>query len=133
FVIVSVIYVLVTGGASATVLAVMGFVYGFFQFGMYASFGAYFSELFPPALRGSGLAFAYNFGRAGSAVFVMLVPLVALSTGVSAAMAIMGAFGIAIVILTVAFLPETVGSDLRNLEEDGSDIPTIAESVMPGP
>jgi hypothetical protein len=83
---------------------------------MYASFGAYFTELFPTELRGSGQAFAYNFGRAGSAFFVMLVPLVALSTGLSAAMGIMGAIGIGIVVLAIAFLPETAGSTLHDLD-----------------
>jgi hypothetical protein len=84
---------------------------------MYASFGAYFTELFPTELRGAGQAFAYNFGRAGSAFFVMFVPLVALSTGLSAAMGIMGAVGIAIVALATAFLPETAGRALVDLED----------------
>jgi MFS family permease len=116
FVIMSLTFVLTTAGASAAMLALVAFVYGFFQFGMYASFGAYFTELFPTELRGAGQAFAYNFGRAGSAFFVMFVPLVALSTGLSAAMGIMGAVGIAIVVLSVAFLPETAGSELQDLD-----------------
>ncbi|MBO9604183.1 MAG: MFS transporter [Novosphingobium sp.] len=118
FVATSLFYVLATRGGSPTVLGLSGFVYGFFQFGMYASFGAYFTELFPTELRGAGQAFAYNFGRAGSAFFVMFVPLVALSTGLSAAMGIMGAIGIAIVIVTIVFLPETAGSELRDLHSD---------------
>jgi MFS family permease len=116
FVILSLTFVLTTAGASATVLALVAFLYGFFQFGMYASFGAYFTELFPTELRGAGQAFAYNFGRAGSAFFVMFVPMVALSTGLSAAMGIMGAVGIAIVLVAIAFLPETAGSALHDLE-----------------
>jgi MFS family permease len=116
FMIMSLTFVLTTAGASATMLALVAFLYGFFQFGMYASFGAYFTELFPTELRGSGQAFAYNFGRAGSAFFVMLVPLVALSTGLSAAMGIMGAIGIGIVVLAIAFLPETAGSALHDLD-----------------
>lgn len=117
FVLTSLFYVLGTGGISAPLLTIVGLIYGFFQFGMYASFGAYFTELFPTELRGTGQAFAYNFGRAGSAFFVMLVPLVALSTGLSAAMGIMGAVGIAIMVLAIAFLPETAGSELKNLED----------------
>jgi MFS family permease len=115
FVIMALTFVLTTAGASGVALALVACVYGFFQFGMYASFGAYFTELFPTELRGAGQAFAYNFGRAGSAFFVMFVPLVALSTGLGAAMGIMGAVGIAIVVLAIAFLPETVGSELRDL------------------
>jgi len=116
FVLSSAVYVAATAGGSAMFLGIVGFVYGFFQFGMYASFGAYFTELFPTELRGTGQAFAYNFGRAGSAFFVMIVPLLALSTGLSAAMGIMGAVGITIVIVAVAFLPETVGSELKDLD-----------------
>jgi len=116
FVALSLTFVLTTAGASAQLLALVAFCYGFFQFGMYASFGAYFTELFPTELRGAGQAFAYNFGRAGSAAFVMFVPLVALSTGLSAAMGIMGAIGIAVVILSVMFLPETAGRELHDLQ-----------------
>ena len=125
FVITSLSYVLLTVGGSVTLLTIAGFIYGFFQFGMYASFGAYFTELFPTELRGTGQAFAYNFGRAGSAFFVMVVPLIALSTGLSAAMGIMGTVGIAIVILSVLFLPETVGSMLSDLDEE----PTAAATA----
>lgn len=67
-------------------------------------------------MRGAGQAFAYNFGRAGSAFFVMFVPLVALSTGLSAAMGIMGAIGIGVVVLSILFLPETAGRELHDLE-----------------
>lgn len=117
FVIMSLTFVLTTAGASAQLVALIACIYGFFQFGMYASFGAYFTELFPTELRGAGQAFAYNFGRAGSAFFVMFVPLVALSTGLGPAMGIMGAVGIVIVIGAIAFLPETAGSELHDLAE----------------
>jgi MFS family permease len=129
FVIMSLTFVLTTAGASVGTLALIAFVYGFFQFGMYASFGAYFTELFPTELRGAGQAFAYNFGRAGSAFFVMLVPLLALSTGLSWAMGVMGATGIAIVVLSIAFLPETAGSELHDLE--ASERTTSGEPVAP--
>jgi len=125
FVVMSLTFVLTTAGASSTALGAVAFVYGFFQFGMYASFGAYFTELFPTELRGSGQAFAYNFGRAGSAFFVMFVPLIALSTGLSAAMGIMGSIGIAIVIIAIAFLPETAGSTLKDLD------PQDEEAIAP--
>jgi MFS family permease len=129
FVIMSLTFVLTTAGASAALLAPVAFVYGFFQFGMYASFGAYFTELFPTELRGAGQAFAYNFGRAGSAFFVIFVPLIALSTGLGAAMGIMGAVGIAIVVLAIAFLPETAGSELHDLSASEA----IAQERREGP
>ena len=45
-------------GSSLWALVPAGMIYGFFQFGMYASFGPYFTELFPTELRGTGQAFA---------------------------------------------------------------------------
>src|SRR5690606_13940345 len=86
FVITASIYLFAPLGDSIPLLALCGFIYGFFQFGMYASFGPFFTELFPTEVRGTGQAFAYNFGRAGSAFFIMLVPLVALSMALSTAM-----------------------------------------------
>ena len=46
----------------------------------------------------------------------MFVPLVALSTGLSAAMGIMGAIGIGVVVLSILFLPETAGRELHDLD-----------------
>jgi len=119
-------------GDNVLLLALAGFVYGFFQFGMYASFGAYFTELFPTELRGTGQAFAYNFGRAGSAAFVSLVPIVALTAAMdlSAAMLLLGVCGIVFVLIATLLLPETAGSELRDLaaEEPG---PALTEAAAP--
>ena len=62
------LYIFLPLGNSAFTLLPAGFVYGFFQFGIYASFGPYFTELFPTEVRATGQAFAYNFGRASSAL-----------------------------------------------------------------
>jgi MFS family permease len=117
FVVTATVYLFAPLGSSALALGAVGFVYGFFQFGMYASFGPYFTELFPTELRGAGQAFAYNFGRAGSAGFIMVVPLIALSTTLSSAMLVMAVSGVAILVGATMLLPETVGSELRGLEE----------------
>jgi MFS family permease len=117
FVITSLFYLYAPLGASVWLLGPAGFIYGFFQFGMYASFGPYFTELFPTELRGTGQAFAYNFGRAGSAGFVSMVPIFALSMDLSAAMAVLGLVGIGIVILATLLLPETAGRELHNLAD----------------
>ena len=99
-------------------LGLAGFVYGFFQFGMYASFGPYFTELFPTEVRGTGQAFAYNFGRAGSAFFIMLVPILALSTTLSLAMLMIAIVGVAILVVATLLLPETAGRELLDMEEE---------------
>lgn len=125
FVVTSLFYLYAPLGANVWLLAPAGLVYGFFQFGMYASFGAYFTELFPTELRGTGQAFAYNFGRAGSAAFVSLVPVVALTMELSTAMALLGVCGIVIVVIATMLLPETAGSELRNLDDLSEEAPPL--------
>jgi len=128
FVLTATLYLYAPLGSNLNLLAMCGFIYGFFQFGMYASFGPYFTELFPTELRGTGQAFAYNFGRAGSAFFIMGVPLLALSTTLSGAMVTFGIGGIAIVLLATLLLPETAGRELHNLGDpiDPNAAPTTA-------
>lgn len=117
FVVTATIYLFAPLGSSVLALGLAGFVYGFFQFGMYASFGPYFTELFPTEVRGSGQAFAYNFGRAGSAFFIMLVPLVALSATLSVAMLVTAIAGVALLVLATLLLPETAGRELDEVDE----------------
>ncbi len=118
FVVTATIYLFAPLGSSAVALGLAGFVYGFFQFGMYASFGPYFTELFPTEVRGTGQAFAYNFGRAGSAFFIMLVPILALSTTLSLAMLVIAIAGVAILVVATLLLPETVGRELLDMEDE---------------
>ena len=116
FVVMASFYLLAPLGNSALTLLPAGLVYGFFQFGLYASFGPYFTELFPTEIRGSGQAFAYNLGRAMSGLaFTMPVAwmidgkLVGISTGM-----LIGALtGIVLAIIATLLLPETAGRDLR--------------------
>src|SRR5690606_25093373 len=117
FVVTATIYLFAPLGSSVLALGLAGFVYGFFQFGMYASFGPYFTELFPTEVRGSGQAFAYNFGRAGSAFFIMLVPLVALSATLSVAMLVTAIAGVALLVPATLLLPETAGRELDEVDE----------------
>jgi predicted MFS family arabinose efflux permease len=115
FMITATFYLLAPLGNSAWTLLPAGLVYGFFQFGMYASFGPYFTELFPTEMRGSGQAFAYNTGRAVSGlVFSLGVALIAMKSTVSAGMLTMALSGIACVFIATLMLPETAG---RNLKE----------------
>ncbi|MGX7893920.1 MFS transporter [Tsuneonella sp. HG222] len=116
FAIMAMVYLLAPLGSSPLALGAVGFVYGFFQFGMYASFGPYFTELFPTELRGTGQAFAYNFGRAGSAVFIMGIPLIATAENLSHGMAFFAALGVVIVLVSLMFMPETAGKELEDLD-----------------
>ncbi|MXO67114.1 MFS transporter [Altererythrobacter endophyticus] len=117
FVITSSLYLFGPWGGNLYILIPLGFIYGFHQFGIYASFGPYFTELFPTELRGTGQAFAYNFGRAFSAIFVMVVPIVALTFPLSASMAMVAICGIGCALVATLFLPETAGRALHSLAD----------------
>ncbi len=107
-------YLLAPLGSSVWTLMPAGLVYGFFQFGIYASFGPFFSELFPTELRGTGQAFAYNLGRAMTGLFIMGVTFTAasLDTRISMGMLIMASIAMSCAIIATFLLPETAGRDL---------------------
>ncbi|HEY6814129.1 MAG TPA: MFS transporter [Croceibacterium sp.] len=127
FAVMASVYLFGPWGADLRFLIPIGMVYGFFQFGMYASFAPYFTELFPTELRGSGQSFAYNSGRAGAALFFMAVPLLAGSVALSAAMATLAIAGVAFALLATLLLPETAGRALQSL----SDIEHDASPARP--
>jgi MFS family permease len=110
-------YLFLPLGSSLEVLVPIGMVYGFFQFGMYASFGPYFTELFPTELRGTGQSFAYNFGRAGGSLFIIAVPIVAGYMRLSFAMATLAIVGMALAVAATFLLPETAGRALQSVDE----------------
>ncbi|MEW4490998.1 MFS transporter [Thalassoglobus sp. JC818] len=58
---------LIPQGASATVLALVLPVFGFFTLGMHAGYAVYFPELYPTRLRGTGAGFCFNMGRLATA------------------------------------------------------------------
>ena len=109
------LYIFLPLGNSAFTLLPAGFCYGFFQFGIYASFGPYFTELFPTEVRATGQAFAYNFGRAASSVFISGVALLAASMNLSTGMVIMACLAQSCAIIATLFLPETAGNRLKDL------------------
>jgi MFS family permease len=117
FLVMASIYLFGPWGADLWLLVPIGMVYGFFQFGMYASFGPYFTELFPTEMRGSGQAFAYNSGRAGAALFILGVPMLATVIPLSAAMASLGIVGIALALIPTLLLPETAGRALLSVDD----------------
>jgi MFS family permease len=119
FVLMASFYLLAPLGNSAWTLLPVGMVYGFFQFGLYASFGPYFTELFPTEMRGSGQSFAYNLGRAMSGlVFTIPVALIAqrFTTSISVGMLVMALSGIVLAVIATLMLPETAGRDLRQTD-----------------
>lgn len=117
FVLTASLYLFAPLGKSPTILIPAGIIYGFFQFGIYASFGPYFTELFPTEMRATGQAFAYNFGRGASAIFITGVAMLAHTLPLSAAMAMLAIVGMACAVATTFALPETAGRALTSLGE----------------
>ncbi|MHB8202289.1 MAG: MFS transporter [Desulfomonilaceae bacterium] len=101
---------------SNPVMLILGFPLGFFASGSFSPIGAFFTELFPTRLRGSGQGFSYNFGRGIGALFPTLVGYLSASAALGDAIAIFAALAYFIMILAVALLPETRGKELRIYE-----------------
>jgi MFS family permease len=90
----------------------LGFPLGFFPSGAFSPMGAFFSELFPTSLRGSGQGFAYNLGRGVGALFPALVGYFSAHMQLGKAIAVFAVAAYMLMALSVLLLPETRGIDL---------------------
>src|SRR5713226_7430600 len=90
----------------------LGFPLGFFPSGAFSPMGAFFSELFPTSLRGSGQGFVYNLGRGGGALFPTLVGYFSAHMKLGEAIAIFAVAAYMLMALSVLLLPETRGREL---------------------
>ena len=97
--------------SDATML-VLGFPLGFFVSGNFSGVGAFFTELFPSRVRGSGQGFAYNFGRGIGALFPALVGFMSATMPLGAAIGLFATIAYVVVIIAVSLLPETRGKVL---------------------
>lgn len=97
---------------SDAMMLVLGFPLGFFVSGNFSGVGAFFTELFPSRVRGSGQGFAYNFGRGIGALFPALVGFMSATMPLGAAIGIFAGGAYVVVIVAVALLPETRGKQL---------------------
>ncbi len=93
-------------------MLVLGFPLGFFVSGNFSGVGAYFTELFPSRVRGSGQGFAYNFGRGIGALFPAFVGYLSASMPLGRAIGMFAGAAYVLVIVAVACLPETRGREL---------------------
>jgi len=100
------------GENAASALLILGPFVGFFGSGYFSLFGALLAELYPTPLRGAGQGFAYNFGRALSALAPFAVGGLADRTGLGAAVALNSAFFVLAAVLIFG-LPETRYTDLE--------------------
>jgi MFS family permease len=101
---------------SNSVMLVLGFPLGFFASGVFSPIGAFFTELFPSRIRGSGQGFSYNVGRAIGALFPTLVGYLSKTMVLGHAIAIFSVSAYLVMILAVAALPETRGKELTVYE-----------------
>ena len=101
---------------SNSVMRILGFPLGFFASGAFSPIGAFFTELFPSRLRGSGQGFSYNFGRGIGAMFPTLVGFLSASVSLGKAIAIFAAGAYVIMIIGTLLLPETRGKELHAYE-----------------
>ena len=98
------------------VMLLLGFPLGFFASGVFSPVGAFFTELFPSRLRGSGQGFSYNFGRGVGAAFPYLVGYFGDRAALGPVIAVCAGGAYMLMILGTAFLPETRGKQLHAFE-----------------
>jgi putative MFS transporter len=79
----------------------------------------YLPELFPTALRASGIGLASATSRIGSAISTFLLPLVVASYGVQAALVACAAVLVAGALICQVWAPETQNLRLENLDQPG--------------
>ena len=103
-------YMAVPLGPRMTLL--LGFPLGAFPSGTFSPMGAFFTELFPTSLRGSGQGFSYNAGRGVGALFPLLVGRFSAHMRLGTAIASFSLLAYLLLIFGVMLLPETRGKSL---------------------
>jgi MFS family permease len=101
---------------SNPVMLALGFPLGFFASGSFSPLGAFYTELFPGRLRGTGQGFSYNFGRGLGALFPTMIGFLSARLSLGHAIAIFAVGAYIIMILATLLLPETKGKELRAYE-----------------
>ncbi len=99
----------ITDGA----MLALGFPLGIVVQGIFAGVGAYLSELYPNAIRGSGQGFCYNLGRGLGSFFPILVGTLSHATTLVKAIGTVAGAGYLLVIVSALCLPETKGKVLE--------------------
>jgi len=93
-----------------TAMLLLGFPLGFCTAGIPAGMAALFSELYPDAVRGSGVGFCYNAGRIGAAGLPALIGWLSGSIPLGTAIGVNAVISYTLVLVCVLLLPETQGA-----------------------
>ena len=101
-----------TAPLSDTAILALGFPLGFFASGIFSGMGAFFTELFPTSLRGTGQGFCYNCGRGLGAFNPALVGWLAAAMPLGRAIGLFAVVAYGLLGVTALLLPETSGKVL---------------------
>ena len=96
------------------VMLFLGFPLGFFVSGVFSGMGAFLTELFPTAIRGSGQGFSYNMGRAIGSLFPLMIGMSSQSMALGEAIGVFAGAAYGVMILAALTLPETAGKQLES-------------------
>ena len=97
-----------------SVMLFLGFPLGFFVSGVFSGMGAFLTELFPTAIRGSGQGFSYNMGRAIGSLFPLLIGMSSQHMALGEAIGVFAGVAYGVMILAALTLPETAGKQLES-------------------
>jgi MFS family permease len=91
-------------------MLLLGFPLGFVVLGIFAGMGAFLTELYPCAVRGSGQGFSYSMGRAVGGVCPWMIGIWSAHWSLAGSIGITTAAAYALVIAAAWLLPETKGA-----------------------
>ncbi|MES2537819.1 MAG: MFS transporter [Pseudomonadota bacterium] len=91
----------------------IGMPLGFFASAIYSAMLAILNELFPTNVRGSGVGFTYNAGRAVGGLFPFLIGAVTATLPLSGAISFFAFVSYGLIFVTALFLRESNGMELR--------------------
>ncbi len=104
------VYIYTHAALSDAEMLVLGFPLGFFAVGYYSALMACLNEMYPTRVRGAGVGFTYNAGRAVGGLFPFFVGALAATTTLSSAISIFALLSYGLVFLVaLLFLRETKG------------------------
>jgi MFS family permease len=96
------------------VMLLLGFPLGFFASAYYSAILPFLNELFPTSVRGSGVGFTYNAGRAIGGLFPFLVGAVSAMMPLSDAISLFAAISYGLMLVTALLMRETNGVVLKS-------------------
>ena len=99
---------------SDAAMLVLGFPLGFFASAYYSAVLPFLNELFPTNVRGSGVGFTYNAGRAVGGLFPFLVGVVSAMLPLSDAISLFAVISYSLMLLVALLMTETKGLSLKS-------------------